>query len=186
MFLQHLTERFCVQSSNLISVLLLTFSSGIMAGSNRSGDLRDAQKSIPVGTIAAITTTSTVCILWRLLPQDIENHWTNKSKTFKGILTDWITHKVQLWQSFQLSKLQEKKSAGSPIIKVQHFKCAKNIAALIHPNFDTWSKTKRINWGISFNFVFRIAKSELLKWFQTYFFHASWLSLYIAYFLAAV
>lgn len=37
--------------------------SGIMAGSNRSGDLRDAQKSIPIGTIAAITTTSTVCIL---------------------------------------------------------------------------------------------------------------------------
>lgn len=34
-----------------------------MAGSNRSGDLRDAQKSIPIGTIAAISTTSTVCIL---------------------------------------------------------------------------------------------------------------------------
>uniref|UniRef100_A0A3Q3K6E2 Solute carrier family 12 member 5b n=1 Tax=Monopterus albus TaxID=43700 RepID=A0A3Q3K6E2_MONAL len=33
---------------------------GIMAGSNRSGDLRDAQRSIPIGTIAAITTTSTV------------------------------------------------------------------------------------------------------------------------------
>lgn len=37
-----------------------------MAGSNRSGDLRDAQKSIPTGTILAIATTSAVCILgWR-------------------------------------------------------------------------------------------------------------------------
>ncbi|XP_053253164.1 solute carrier family 12 member 7 isoform X3 [Podarcis raffonei] len=31
---------------------------GIMAGSNRSGDLRDAQKAIPTGTILAILTTS--------------------------------------------------------------------------------------------------------------------------------
>ena len=34
-----------------------------MAGSNRSGDLADAQKSIPTGTILAIATTSFVCIL---------------------------------------------------------------------------------------------------------------------------
>uniref|UniRef100_A0A668AGC0 Solute carrier family 12 member 7 n=1 Tax=Myripristis murdjan TaxID=586833 RepID=A0A668AGC0_9TELE len=35
---------------------------GIMAGSNRSGDLRDAQKSIPIGTILAIATTSIIYV----------------------------------------------------------------------------------------------------------------------------
>uniref|UniRef100_A0A667X8I5 Solute carrier family 12 member 7a n=1 Tax=Myripristis murdjan TaxID=586833 RepID=A0A667X8I5_9TELE len=36
---------------------------GIMAGSNRSGDLRDAQRSIPIGTILAIATTSFILVL---------------------------------------------------------------------------------------------------------------------------
>ena len=40
---------------------------GIMAGSNRSGDLQDAQKSIPVGTLGAIGTTSFVYLFYLLL-----------------------------------------------------------------------------------------------------------------------
>ncbi|EDO35443.1 predicted protein [Nematostella vectensis] len=40
---------------------------GIMAGSNRSGDLKDAQNSIPKGTIAAIATTSFVYLTSVLL-----------------------------------------------------------------------------------------------------------------------
>ncbi|XP_072314959.1 solute carrier family 12 member 6-like [Eucyclogobius newberryi] len=40
---------------------------GIMAGSNRSGDLKDAQKSIPIGTIMAILTTSFVYLTSVLL-----------------------------------------------------------------------------------------------------------------------
>uniref|UniRef100_A0A665WEC2 Solute carrier family 12 member 7-like n=1 Tax=Echeneis naucrates TaxID=173247 RepID=A0A665WEC2_ECHNA len=39
----------------------------IMAGSNRSGDLKDAQKSIPIGTIMAILTTSFIYISFVVL-----------------------------------------------------------------------------------------------------------------------
>ena len=51
-------------TSSLMVLLAIYFPSvtGIMAGSNRSGDLADASRSIPVGTICAILTTSFVYV----------------------------------------------------------------------------------------------------------------------------
>lgn len=50
----------------------LPSAAGIMAGSNRSGDLKDAQKSIPTGTILAIVTTSFICILGGVEPWEAQ------------------------------------------------------------------------------------------------------------------
>ncbi|XP_076849390.1 solute carrier family 12 member 4 [Brachyhypopomus gauderio] len=47
-------------SFTLLVGIFFPSATGIMAGSNRSGDLKDAQKSIPIGTILAILTTSLV------------------------------------------------------------------------------------------------------------------------------
>ncbi|XP_027037646.1 solute carrier family 12 member 7-like [Pocillopora damicornis] len=56
-------------STSFFILLAIFFPSvtGIMAGSNRSGDLKDAQQSIPKGTITAITTTSVVYLTSVLL-----------------------------------------------------------------------------------------------------------------------
>lgn len=59
-------KKLVFSSYTMYSISSFIIFAGIMAGSNRSGDLADAQKSIPIGTICAILTTSTVylsCVL---------------------------------------------------------------------------------------------------------------------------
>jgi len=53
------------ESTEFVLLLAIFFPSvtGIMAGSNRSGDLTDASASIPKGTVAAIATTSLIYML---------------------------------------------------------------------------------------------------------------------------
>jgi len=63
---------------------MFEMSAGIMAGSNRSGDLADASKSIPVGTIGAVATTTAVCIL------DLGQQEASSRKSFRILKFDFI------------------------------------------------------------------------------------------------
>lgn len=62
-------EVFAIQLTNFLITVGIYFPSvtGIMAGSNRSGDLKDASSSIPKGTIAAILTTSSIYLTYAFL-----------------------------------------------------------------------------------------------------------------------
>ena len=77
---------------------------GIMAGSNRSGDLADASKSIPVGTIGAICTTSFVYLTTVILLGGAVDPMLLKDKFGSSIgggmvlsKVTWPTHYIMLF-----------------------------------------------------------------------------------------
>ena len=87
---------------------------GIMAGSNRSGDLADAPTAIPKGTIAAITTTSIsyvlaviffgLCVDGALLQdkfgESLALEKTGGGELLTGLLCQWIHPMVMICGAF--------------------------------------------------------------------------------------
>lgn len=57
-----LTDRLFIVFSALVG-LFFPAVTGIMAGSNRSASLKDTQKSIPIGTLAATLTTTLLYLI---------------------------------------------------------------------------------------------------------------------------
>ena len=80
-----------LQPFNFYESLALFFPSvtGIMAGSNRSGDLRNAQQSIPLGTLAAVLVTSSIYLLTVLFYGGVGEREDEYGRAF-GLKTNYL------------------------------------------------------------------------------------------------
>lgn len=70
-----------------------------MAGSNRSGDLADAQKSVPIGTICAILTTSTVYLSAVLLFAGTVDNLLLRDKLVLKIIFLFVVKRYKFWKT---------------------------------------------------------------------------------------
>ena len=77
-------------SAMILTGIFFPSCTGIMAGSNRSGDLRNAAASIPVGTIGAIITTSLVYLSFVVLVGSVASGAMLRDKLVKFDLVSQI------------------------------------------------------------------------------------------------
>ena len=90
---------------NFFSIVAVFFPAvtGIMAGANISGDLKDPQKSLPLGTVLSVITTSFIYVILVLILGSVCYRNPTDDNPDSGLLKNYlIMNNISLWEPFVL------------------------------------------------------------------------------------